>query len=326
MLPRVGVAASILLFSTSATAQPSDASRTAAGQALYDEGTLALEASDYPRACPKFEEAARLVPEGVGVKLTLADCYERWGKLASAWTSYKTAEAQSARTDQEDRRAKAEAKMKALEPRLAKVTIDVAPAVRELAGLSISRDGVPVGESLWGVAVPVDSGRIKIVATADGRSIERAVEIVDGRAEVVTIADLGAAPPAQAGSTTAATDVSVPPAESGSSGLSGGTVAGITVGSIGLALTAVGVGFGVVAMQEAGSADETCPEDACASQDALDQDAKAHDFSIVGWVGIGVGIAATTAGIVMIALPSAEPSQTTALRFGWGTVSVAGTF
>lgn len=42
----------------------------------------------------------RLVPEGLGAKLTLAECYESQGKLASAWTQYTVVESMAARTGQ----------------------------------------------------------------------------------------------------------------------------------------------------------------------------------------------------------------------------------
>ena len=74
-----------------------------------------------------FAESKRLAP-GLGVTLYLADCYERIGRTASAWTEFKAAEGLArARSDQRAEVARALAQ--ALEPKLERVTIVVAPTV-----------------------------------------------------------------------------------------------------------------------------------------------------------------------------------------------------
>src|SRR5450432_3403221 len=57
---------------------------SAAAQALFDQGKKAMAALNYAEACPKLEESYRL-QEALGTLLNLADCYQRQGKLASAW-------------------------------------------------------------------------------------------------------------------------------------------------------------------------------------------------------------------------------------------------
>src|SRR5262245_50638556 len=78
----------------------SDVERAAAAQSLYDKASTLLEEKKYAEACPKLEEVTRLVPEALGAKLALAECYEAINKLSSAWTLYAAVEAGAARTGQ----------------------------------------------------------------------------------------------------------------------------------------------------------------------------------------------------------------------------------
>src|SRR5262245_2144143 len=122
-----------MLVAAPANAAPPDAEARA--QALYDEGMTALEARQYDKACPKFEEASRLVPEGIGVKLMLAQCYEESDKLASALTQYRIAEEQARAAKQDERQKKAAGRIAAIEKRVAHLRLDFAPDVASLAGL-----------------------------------------------------------------------------------------------------------------------------------------------------------------------------------------------
>ena len=67
------------------------ADREVAAQALYDSATVLMDAHDYANACAKLEEVTHLVPDGLGARLTLADCYERekkWEQARAAWQIY----------------------------------------------------------------------------------------------------------------------------------------------------------------------------------------------------------------------------------------------
>lgn len=296
-----------------AWAQPTDATKRAAAQALYDEGMRLVNAKDYAKACPKFEEASKLVPDGIGVKLQLAECYEASGKLASAWTLYRIVESEASRTNQEGRRAEANSHMTALEPKLARIVVDVAPALKGMADLVVTRDGVEVSSALFGVPVPVDSGKHTVLAKAASGSFETTVDSVDGKSMTITVDKLSASGTPATPPNTPPTDPDKPPppgeppANDSSSGSSLSTP-GFVIGGIGVAVLGAGIGLGVKAMLDAGEADDICPESECNSQEAVDLSSQANTFSIIGWVGIGVGVAAVTTGIVLIALPSSDGS------------------
>lgn len=149
---------------------PSDAQRAVAAQALYDQATSEMDVGSYAAACPRLEEVTRLIPEGIGAKLTLARCYEGAGKLASAWAQYSLVAAMADKPGQQERAKTAKARAELLRPKLAHVTIDVPEELRAIAGLAIACDGVPVGAPQWGMPLPMDVGEHLIVASAPGRT------------------------------------------------------------------------------------------------------------------------------------------------------------
>ena len=69
--PALGLGATLLIAFAAIQARAADPERVLAAQALYDQATAEMEAKDYPSACSKLEEVTRLVPEGLGAKLTL---------------------------------------------------------------------------------------------------------------------------------------------------------------------------------------------------------------------------------------------------------------
>lgn len=176
-----------LLAAGPVSAQVVDPQTALAAQALYDQATAEMDAGNYASACRKLEEVIRLVPEGIGAKLTLGDCYERSGKLASAWSQFALAESLAARAGQVERAQKASERAAALKPRLATLTVMVPEAVRGTPGLAITRDGVPLGEAQWGTPVPVDTGDHTIIATAPGRKPLKGHVIVTGDGERVSV-------------------------------------------------------------------------------------------------------------------------------------------
>jgi hypothetical protein len=178
-----------LLARREAAAQQADPQQVAAAQALFEQASAALDRKDYASACPKLEEVVRLVPEGLGARLALGECYEGMGRLASAWTVYLRTETSAMQARQAARQKEAHQRAEALKPRLAQLKITVPSELRALPGLAVSRDGIPVGAAQWDLSLPVDKGKHVIVATASGRERwEKTIEIPsDGAAETVTI-------------------------------------------------------------------------------------------------------------------------------------------
>lgn len=160
--------------------------------ALFAEATRAMEAADYQAACPKLEEVVRLVPDGLGAKLALGDCYEGAGRLATAQRAYVAAAAAAAAANNGKRQAEAQAKADALNPRLARLVLQVAPEVASLQGLTITRNGAPISLAEVGIPVAVDAGTFTFRVFAPGKQPEDfvAAGVADGATVTVKVEPL----------------------------------------------------------------------------------------------------------------------------------------
>lgn len=157
-----------LSFPAAARADAPDPAHAATAQALYDAATADMESGRYVAASRKLEEVMKLVPEALGARLTLAECHENMGRLATAWAGYLAVRALALREGQSERAELAAQRAAALRPRLAMLAIHVPAGAAAVRDLSITRDGAPVGEVQWGAPLPVDTGVHEIVVTAPG--------------------------------------------------------------------------------------------------------------------------------------------------------------
>lgn len=136
-------------------------------EALFDEGKAAMERGDLSSACAKLEESRRLDPAG-GTELALAVCYERARRFASAWRAYRQALASAQRDGRADRQAIARARLGTIEPRLSRITIEIAPELAGLPGLSVRLDELELRRPSWGIPIPYDGGNYTLRVTASG--------------------------------------------------------------------------------------------------------------------------------------------------------------
>ena len=312
-LIRAGVVA-LAAFVVSAVARdgraqtPGDAASITAAQALYEAATRAMDAKDSASAGPKLEEAFRLVPSGVGARLTLGECYEAAGKLASAYASFGLAETMAAGAKQGERQEKAHDRAKALKPRLATLTIAVADDVRAESGLEVRRDGVLAGAAQWGIASPVDRGTHVVVATAPGKSKwVKTVEVTDGAALMVTVDALFQRIPAAE-------------EEDAAASLWGQQrLASLAVGGAGLVALGAGSYFGVLASAKQKQSNEgLCDGNQC-DQAGIDLRTDAIHAANATTALLVVGGAAVTVGVVLfVTAPGSKSQATTALRIGVG--------
>lgn len=218
-----------------ARAQVIDPDKAAAAQAIFEQAVAEMDNKQYASACPRLEEVTRLVPSGLGAKLALGECYEALGKLASAWSQYALVQALAASAGQPERSQEAARKAAALKPRLASLTVRVADAARSIAGLSVVRDGVLLGEAQLGEPVPVDAGAHEVVVSApDHKPWKKRVEVVADGVNVVV----------EAGAPTAI--VKLP--EQGAAAPAATWQKPLALGVIGLGAAAAGVGAALGAL------------------------------------------------------------------------------
>ena len=139
----------------------------ALAESLFREGKRLLGEHKYAEACPKFEESYKL-DHGLGTLLNLASCHEAAGKPASAWAEFSEAVSRAKRDNDNDRAQLAEDRVKALEPKLAHVSIAVAPGA-SLPGLVVKFDSRELSSAALGVQIPVDPGTHLVEASAPGK-------------------------------------------------------------------------------------------------------------------------------------------------------------
>lgn len=168
-LAAFGAIGAALLSVTSTFAQTSDPGRTATAQVLFDQAESEIEKKEFASACKKLEEVTRLLPDAIGAKMRLGDCYEALGKTASAWSQYILAEAAASKQEQPERAQLAAEKATSLKKKLAMLTIAVPAQIATIPGLLITRDGIAIGEGQWGTPLPVDAGSHEIKVVASGR-------------------------------------------------------------------------------------------------------------------------------------------------------------
>ena len=136
---------------------------SASAEALFRAGREAAKKEDWAAACRNFHESNRLDP-APGTQLNIADCEERQGRLATAWTFYKQVAEQLSESD--ERRTFASGKINALEPRLPYLAISLAPGAPPES--TVTRNGVELRSASLALALPVDPGKQEIVVRAPG--------------------------------------------------------------------------------------------------------------------------------------------------------------
>jgi hypothetical protein len=178
----VVVVALATLPAASAHAQSRD--DLARADALFNAGKALIDSGQYADACAKFAESKHLAP-GLGVTLYLADCYEHVGRNASAWAEFRSAEGLA--RERSDKRADvARDRARALESKLNRLTIAVAPSIPR-SGLQVLRDGIPVPQEEFGLPMPVDPGAHVVVVSATGHNMRTFDAHVDAEGQAATV-------------------------------------------------------------------------------------------------------------------------------------------
>lgn len=245
-----------LAWPMDAYAQTSNPEVEAAADALYDEAVEDYLAKNYAAACKKFADVLEL-SDTPGTRIQLAACYDKLGKLASAWSELRYAEDLASRLKDAERARKAEERRKALEPRLPKVTVDVPADAAAVPGLSITRNGVPVLSMQWGKPVPVDLGVHQIEVTAPGmRPWTKGVELrAEGESVVVTVEPPAPIERPRDGGKAEPPPPPPPPPPRPSSTLRIAAFAGMGLGTAGLGVGAV---LGGMALSRNSESDKYC--------------------------------------------------------------------
>jgi hypothetical protein len=162
----------------SSTAHADGVTSTAA-QRLFDEARELAEHDRWTEACPRLAESLRLEPN-MTTEFRLADCYERIGRIASAWIHY-TAAAQAAQVAGETSKSRVAIERAArLEPRVDRLLI-APPAMPDI---QIERDGRILPREAWNTPQPVDPGEHTVHVTAPGKTSFDALVTLTGTGQI----------------------------------------------------------------------------------------------------------------------------------------------
>lgn len=274
----------------------------AAAQALFEEAQRGVAAGDFEQACPKFKASYELDPAG-GTLLNLADCLEKQGRTASAWSAFKDALVVAQRDGRGERVEYAQQHIGALEAKLSYLTVEV-PASSSVGQLSLQVDGTPLAAAAWGTALPVDPGEHLLRAEAPGfEPFEQKLTIGGaGTREVFTLPALHgassetAAPAAAEASPVMADAEPRHPAR---------TWAWVT-GAVGVAALGVGSYFGVKAFSDWDERNAQCVGGCTPAAKAAGDDAS--QAATIATVGVSAGVVLLgTATVLFFYSSDADP-------------------
>lgn len=275
----------------------------ARARVLYEEGTALLDAGATAEACPKLEEAVRLVPDASGAHLALGVCFERSGRLASALHHLERAEALSDPATLAERRRRAAEAAAALRPRVGHIVVELAPGTPGTATTTL--DGA---SARHGASLPVDAGAHEVVVSDDGVILAR--RSVLGRDGEVVRVELGRAAPAPAavvdGTSSPTPERGTP--DDGAPWREIGVVA-LAVGGAGLVLG--GVSAAVAAERDAASDDACDARDFCSAAGFAARD-EAFTWATVSTLGFIAGGAFAATGVVLVLVDDAGGETETA--------------
>jgi tetratricopeptide (TPR) repeat protein len=281
-----------------AQAQSSDASALA--EQLFNQARELASDNRWAEACPKFEASLRIDPV-LGTRLNLATCYERIGKLASAWGLYRESIELAQKAGDLTRRDYAQAQADTLEPRLPRLALS-APAHRP-AGFVVTRNGTPIATGALDVALYVDPGDHEVTASAPGfEAFTQTVTLVPGKAETLVIPDLTPAP--ASATTKPPNEGRVATAEPAAPMSPRRKYTAIGLGGAGVAAIGVGLLFGAQASSAFQDAKALCSDDLVCAPESYDQgkqltrDARAS--ATASTVLVAAGGAAIVAGAIVV--------------------------
>lgn len=139
-------------------AQSAHAQGASKADQLFQDGRRAMAQGQYEKACAMLEASQQADP-AAGTLLNLGECYEKWGKIASAWETYSAALESARKSKREEWVQIASERVAALGPKVPKVRITgkIPLAAR------IEIDSKPFDKSAVGSAVPMNQDTHRIV-------------------------------------------------------------------------------------------------------------------------------------------------------------------
>jgi hypothetical protein len=282
-----------------------------------------MTAGRYDEACPKFAESQRL-DAASGTLLNLAVCHEKQGKTASAWAEYNDVVAAARSEGNAERQKIGLERIHELEPKLCHLQV-VATGDSAKHDLAITIDGVRLGSSAWGMAIPLDPGTHDVAVSVSGTTpwSGRVTLAGEGVTSVITVVSQEPEAPRSAKSGDASGMTSRDPMSRQLMYIFGGT---------GVVALGVGTFFGLKAKSSWDDRNLHCPNGACDDQ-AVVASRSARRFALAADVSVGVGLVGVGVAMYLALAPGAKRTGITTNPAGrlWlvpdvGRVTVGATF
>lgn len=280
------------------------AQNPAAAEALFEQARAAMAAGSFDIACARFRDSDKLDP-AVGTRFNLADCEERRGRVATAWSLFRGVLSELAQDD--DRRPIAEQRARALEPRVPYLRMQ--PGADTPPGVHVRIDGVELGEGSFGLALPMDPGthELVLVPAAGGAGQRSVFSLGEGERRDLPIrfTSSSSSPPSSptARASEAPDDDELFPAQSSQQKWA------YVAGGVGAASLLFGAVTGVVTLNKKNTAESNCSErrHVC-NQAGVDANESGRTFGTLSAVGLGVGVVGLAAGAYLwLTAPKSPP-------------------
>jgi len=321
----------LALFSANASAQTDPQAETAA-RAIFQQADAEMAEGKFAEACPRFEEAKRLVMQHINTGIKLAECYVGLNRTASAWNELSRVRALALAQNKTDKVEIIDERLAQVMPKVPYLRVDVPPAVASIPGISIHRGDVELGAGQWGLALPVDPGTYTLRATAPGRKTwEEQVNVTlpqtpgDKSPVVVTIGELAIDESAMKAPAEAENLPVVPP-PSTMSGLRVTGIVGMSLGALGLSVGSI-LG-GIAISRYSASNDGHCGENNHCDQAGFDLRKSAMSLGNASTAAMIAGGLVAATGVVLFAMSPAKREDSragqTSLMIGPGNVVLRG--
>jgi hypothetical protein len=273
-------------------ATPEDRAAAREHQAQAQE---AKKQGQLAEACNHLAEVERLDPK-LPTLLELADCTEQLGMLVEAQALWAAARDRAKQTEKPQSRAKAEERLAAVEKRVARLTLQLAPGAPQ--GAQVLRDDVALEASSLGVALPMNPGDHVVVVKASGHDDAKySVKLAEGDAQTLDIAVgpaivAAAPPPPPPPPKVVAAPVKQEADVAHGSG-SGQRTVGMIMGATGIVSVGVGAPLWFIGYRDGNSLGPTADQQLLAGQILV----------------IGGGVLLATGAVLFLTAPSRKSSQ-----------------
>jgi hypothetical protein len=333
------VAIASLLLPAVATADPASDAKD-----LFSQGRERRAQGDCASAAPLFRKASELYPAGLGSLRNLAECEEQLGHFASsrrAWLDLKRALITEDAKKYEGWTQDADAAAARLEPKLARLTIDV-NAVGPDGGtvdtkpIEVTLDGEPLATALLDTALERDPGRH--VTRAGGARVhdpqQKAIDLVAGDSKRVALRVVvtpehpdpnDVVPAAAPAGTSASTPTDASHDAPASRRSSRRTLGWVAIGTGGVLLAGAAVSL---AVRQSAIADVNgqCPNDTGCRPSLQSTASRGQTASVLFDVLGPLGLVGVGAGVALILTAPNDDATAIVVRPGLGGASVAWSF